>query len=275
MSDRNEAMVSRLNQLEKTNRRMKVLGLAALAIFGMAATQSHSDDHEVIRAQRFQVVDNRGNVLADLGTFGNKNHPGLFFYDGKGVPRESLGIDPKSDNSGDAAYDHKGIVRTFTGAIETGTAKGLSGEFAYDKDGAPRAAIVVDPEHDFIGFSSLDANGRARVTSSTKSDGSGESFALNDANQTTRMAMAVDYDSTGGEGQFLWDKDGVLRIDMSIDDTNFGGTGSEDLFFNNNNFHNNVDNSVVGAFISGPGEGGSFFTADTHGTPTGSLPPSP
>ncbi len=42
MSDRNEAVVSRLNQLEKANRRMKVLGLAALALFGMAATQNHS-----------------------------------------------------------------------------------------------------------------------------------------------------------------------------------------------------------------------------------------
>ncbi len=74
MSDRNEAVVSRLNHLEKTNRRMKVLGFAALAVIAMGATQNNSIVPDLIRAQRFHVVDNKGNVLADLGPFGNKNH---------------------------------------------------------------------------------------------------------------------------------------------------------------------------------------------------------
>ena len=53
MSDRNEAVVSRLNQLERSNRRMKLLGLAALAVIAMGATQKNAEVPEVIRADRF------------------------------------------------------------------------------------------------------------------------------------------------------------------------------------------------------------------------------
>src|ERR1700676_3008269 len=141
MGDRNEAVVSRLNQLERSNRRMKLRGLAALAVIAMGATQNSSNVPDLIRAQRFQVVDNKGNVLADLGPFGNKNHTGLLVYDSKGVVRASIGIDEKSDNSGDAAYDRKGALRSFSGAVETGSLQGLSGHFTYDQNGTERIAI--------------------------------------------------------------------------------------------------------------------------------------
>jgi hypothetical protein len=99
MSDRNQTVITRVNQLEKSNRRMKIIGLAALALFGMAATQNHSNVPDLVQSKRFQVVDNKGNVLADLGPFGDKNHPGLGIYDAKGVIRASIGIDAQSDNS--------------------------------------------------------------------------------------------------------------------------------------------------------------------------------
>jgi hypothetical protein len=274
MSDRNEAVVIRINQLEKSNRRMKVLGLAALAVFGMAATQNHSEVSDLVQSKRFQVVDNHGNVLADLGPFGNKNHPGLVIYDSKGVIRASIGIDAQSDNSGDVSYDHKGVLRTFSGAVETGTLKGLSGHFTYDQNGTERIAINVDPVDNFIGLANLDANGKTRVVTGTGLGGTVPFFNLYDVNQTLRASMSIDFDSNGGEGLFLWDKDAVQRVNLDVDGDEFG-SGFEQLVFLNNNFHNNVDNSIVGAFFSVPGQGGNFVTNDTNGNPTGALPPAP
>ncbi len=106
-------------------------------------------------------------------------------------------------------------------------------------------------------------------------DGSVPFLDLFDPNQTLRASLAADFDSTGGTGLALWDKDAVVRVVMSIDDTNLAGVGNETLLFANNNFHNNVDNSFVGGFHSELGQGGNFFTNDTHGNPTGSLPPTP
>jgi hypothetical protein len=271
MNDRKEAVVSRLNQLEKSNRRMKLLGLAALAVIAMGATQNNSNVPDLVRAQRFQVVDHKGNVLADLGTFGNKNHPGLIIYDGAGVVRAAIGIDPNSDNSGASAYDHKGTLRATTTTIETGSSKGTSGNFVYDKNGLIRGGVDVDQVNNFTGFFNLDTNGKTRVVTGTGLGGTVPFFNLYDVNQTLRASMSVDNDSNGGEGLFLWDKDAVQRVSMNIDGDAFG-SGFEQLVFLNNNFHNNVDNSIVGAFFSVPGQGGNFVTNDTNGASTGHLP---
>jgi hypothetical protein len=272
MSDRNQTAITRVNQLEKSNRRMKIIGLAALALFGMAATQNHSNVPDLVQSKRFQVVDNKGNVLADLGPFGDKNHPGLGIYDAKGVIRASIGIDAQSDNSGDASYDHKGVLRTFSGAVESGTLKGLSGHFTYDQNGTERIAINVDPVDNFVGLANLDTNGKTRVVTGTGLGGTVPFFNLYDVNQTLRATMSVDYDANGGEGMTFWDKDSVARVTLGIDGNDFG-SGFEQLVFLNNNFHNNIDNSVVGAFFSVPGQGGNFVTNDTNGNPTGALPP--
>src|SRR5579872_4234584 len=132
MEDRNHGLTSRLESLERTNRRMKLIGLVALGLLGMAATKDLYPD--VIQAKRFQVVDAKGNVLMDLGKFGSKSHPNLVIYDTKGVVRAAIGIDSESDNSGTAAYDHNGTLRAGTSMTETGPNKGTSGNFAYDKN---------------------------------------------------------------------------------------------------------------------------------------------
>jgi hypothetical protein len=274
MNDRNGAVSSRLNQLEKSNRRMKLLGLAAFSVIAMGATQNSSNVPDLVRAQRFQVVDNRGNVLADLGTFGDKHHPNLIIYDSKGVLRAAIGIDANSDNSGASAFDHKGVLRATTAMTETGPSKGTSGNFVYDKDGVTRAGIDVDQVNNFVGFFDLDSNGKVRVSTGTGLGGTVPFFNLYDVNQTLRATMSIDYDANGGEGMTFWDKDSVARVSLGIDGNAFG-SGFEQLVFLNNNFHNNIDNSVVGAFFSVPGQGGNFVTNDTHGNPTGALPPAP
>jgi hypothetical protein len=270
MDDRDHGLANRLERLERTNRRLKVIGLVALGLIGMAATKDLYPD--VIQAKRFQVVDAKGNVLMDLGKFGSKNHPNLVIYDAKGVVRAGIGIDAESDNSGTSAFDHNGTMRTSIGATETGPNKGNSGVSVYDKTGLTRAGVDIDVVNDFTGFFNLDANGRARLAAGTSLEATTPFYNLYDGNGTQRASMSVDYDTFGGEGLFFWDTDNVERASVDVDGE-FLGVGGESLFFLNNTGHNNTDNSFVGGFYSFAGDGGHFFTNATDGTRTGDLPP--
>lgn len=272
MEDRTRGLTNRLERLERTNRRLKLVGFAALALVGMAATKDVGFP-DLIKTQRLQIVDDRGNVLADLGRFGSKKHPALAFYDSKRVLRATIGLDGESDSSGSSTFDHTGTIRTTIGVAEAGPTKGNSGVNVYDKNGLIRGGVDVDVVNDFTGFFNLDANAKARVVAGTSLEGTTPFYNLYDGNGTQRASMSVDYDTSGGEGVFFRDKDSLLRAIVNVD--GYLGVGGESLVFTNNNGGSNTSNSDVGGFLSVEGGGGNFFTNDTNGNPTGSLPPAP
>jgi len=129
MEARNESLTGRIEKLENSNRRLKLLALAALALLALGATQNQDNQgiSNLIQAKRFQVVSGNGKVLIDIGTFGDSKHPAVLIFDSKGIMRESIGISEFSDDSGVVSYDHNGTVRTASLAIESGTLRGTAG----------------------------------------------------------------------------------------------------------------------------------------------------
>jgi len=100
----------RLTQLEHENRKLRLGMLAVLAVVAglvcIAATQPVA---KVVRAQRFEFVDVKGKVRAELKLLANGS-PGLWFYDEKGKPRAVLAVLP--DGSPNLMFqDEKGKTR--------------------------------------------------------------------------------------------------------------------------------------------------------------------
>jgi hypothetical protein len=266
MDERNETLVTRMEKLERSNRRLKLLAIVALALVSVGATQSQSKIPDVVQAKRFQVVGGGGKVLIDIGPFGANNHAAILIFDKKGVVRESIGIDASTDDSGVFSFDHNGTLRTTSLTNETGTFKGVSGHFVYDQTAALRTGINFDPVDDFTGFSAVDANGVSRVVAGTPIDANHEFVDLFDSNFVLRGTYGVDFDSTGGTGVAFADKNGVFRAVMQVDNAAVGGFGNEALFFLN------PQNKVVGNFFSPVGQGGTFTANDANGTTVAHLP---
>src|SRR5215469_10773150 len=87
MEARNESLAGRIEKLENSNRRLKLLALAALALLALGATQNQDNQgiSNLIQAKSFQVVSGNGKVLIDIGTFGDFKHPAILIYDGKEI----------------------------------------------------------------------------------------------------------------------------------------------------------------------------------------------
>ncbi len=96
---------ARMRRVERANRLLlgSVLALASLLFIG-----SKAQSDKVIRAQRFELVDTRGEVRAVLGTDGD-GATGLFIHDPEGGTRLTLTHDP--DQSALFIYDGEETVR--------------------------------------------------------------------------------------------------------------------------------------------------------------------
>jgi len=267
MEARNESLAGRIEKLENSNRRLRLLALAALALLALGATQNQDNlgISNLIQAKRFQVVSGNGKVLIDIGTFGDFKHPAILIYDGKEIVRASIGISTFSDDSGVVSYDHNGTVRTASLAVESGTFAGNSGHFVYDNNFVLRSAINLNVVGDFAGFEASDSNGKPRVVAGLSPlTGNAEFVNLLDGNGTTRATMnAV---TSGEAGYELADSNGVFRAGMNIDSQAAGGFGNEILFFFN------PQSKIVGDFFSPVGQGGTYATFDAGGSQTGHLP---
>jgi hypothetical protein len=255
-----EILAKRMEQLETSNRRMKLFAMASLAVLALGAAQSQSKIPDVVQAKQFQVVGSGGKILIDIGTFGDKDHPAVLIFDRKGIVRESLGIDAFSDDSGVFSFDHNGTLRTASLAVESGTFKGNSGVFVYDNNGTLRTDVNFNVVANFTGFEASDSNGKPRVVAGISPlTGNAEFVNLLDGNGTTRATMNADADSSGATGLELFDKSAVFRAGMSIDSQQAGGFGNEALFFAN------PQSKFVGDFFSPIGQGGTYTTFDANG----------
>jgi len=86
-----QAILARIEALEKENRRLKRWGLVALvlatALGAIFATQLAP---EKITAREFEVVDSSGKTRAQMGLMSGE--PGIILYDGQGEQRVELGM---------------------------------------------------------------------------------------------------------------------------------------------------------------------------------------
>ena len=92
---------------------------------------------EVVRAQRFELVNAEGEVLAVLG-LGAAGRPGLTLWDEKGEGRAALSLGP-GGRPAIMLYDEKGELRAVLGLVRDG---GPAIEL-FDEKGETRATLAL------------------------------------------------------------------------------------------------------------------------------------
>ena len=125
-----QAVLQRLEKLERQNRRFKRVGALALTGVGVLIfmSQAASDSHTV-EAQRFIVKDAEGHVRAEFGLSGKA--AGLTLYDQKGTTQARLEAGAGALSGGQLE------LRDESGKAYSGLWAGFSGAmiYAHDQDG--------------------------------------------------------------------------------------------------------------------------------------------
>lgn len=98
--------------------------IAACAGIPAEAAPDKGGVHKVVRAERFEVVDQNGKARVTLGA--DKDGSGLTLWDEKGTPHASLAA--TKNGSGLVLHDEKGNVRAVLSAFWTGPGLALADE---------------------------------------------------------------------------------------------------------------------------------------------------
>ncbi len=117
-----------------------------------AAGQAKSDVPDVIRAQRFELVDAQGRVRGALGMGRFGDTPGIRLYDAKGQARVVLNVHPSGDPSL-TLLDDKGHLRVGLGCHHL---------TLYDEEGQWRAQLSLS-HNDRAHLTLFDKRGQRRA----------------------------------------------------------------------------------------------------------------
>jgi hypothetical protein len=214
---------TRLEKLERQNRRLKGLGLGFLLIVlsGLLLAQtSHKPAHaapasaasatyDTLVVHRLELRDEAGKLRGLLVV--KNGGPGLSLYDDAGRPRAALDVDGKSP--GLFLSDDAGMPRVALGVTGEGPVLGL-----YDDAGKPRVDLQVTGE--VPGLFLDDAAGRPRVALAVF--GKGPGLGLYDAAGKPRAEM--DVNSSGAPQVELSDPQG-FGMGLGASDTMIERTG--------------------------------------------------
>jgi hypothetical protein len=255
MDSQISALTERVARLEKSNRAMKVIfGVAMLAIAATTSTprllaktvkKMAALDAGTITAQRINLVNSGGQIVAVLGT--SANGAGLVFVDGLGRWLMALGTTQNGTKAtaglalydGNSALPGKGVVRAAVGVSSDG-----AGLTALDSTGNPALISGVSGDGTSAGSVVTDSSGNARAGFGNAANGSG--FFANDANNVTRyvagvnpsgaQAGSVTFDATGkpqlalggngdasSAGMLALDATGQDRLEVGFSSTAGGG----------------------------------------------------
>jgi len=182
--------------------------LVAVAVMGATGDGQTST---TIRAERFEVVDQDGKVVAALDAT-SEDGPRLMLFDGAGKTRVWLNV--TKDGPGLTLYDGAGKDR-----ISLDVTKNDSGLTLYDAKGKGRVWLNV--RKDGPGLTLYDAPGKERVGLGVTKDGPG--LTLYDAAEKKRAALGSSGLETSGTGApertsegslALFDKDGKVLWKM-------------------------------------------------------------
>ncbi len=77
-----ETLARRLDRMERENRRMKQVGVVALAVIAAVVLMGHVVGEKVVEAERFVLLDSSGQPRAVLAVA--KGGSGLYLYDRAG-----------------------------------------------------------------------------------------------------------------------------------------------------------------------------------------------
>lgn len=226
-----DALIQRIERVERSNRILKRMALLAVAgaVLTASVPQAFSKTHRpparalvaanVIQTQMLQLLDANGNMVAVLGTRGNS--AGLVFFDNKGKTALALGEDQNANKpsaglvvlDGNAFMPGNGVARAALGINGDG-----AGVTALDGDQKPALVGGVNADGTGAGAFTMDSNGHARSGFGNAANGTG--FFAQDANNVTRLVMGVAGDGSRA-GSVSFDSNGNVQ-------TAIGGAGNDD-----------------------------------------------
>lgn len=159
---RMDALAARVERLERQNRWLTsallivAVGAALLVTLAAVAPPSIQD---VVKAKSFAVVDDEGNVRAELGFSADGSH-GLVLRDADGSERATLAVSTKGSAQGLSLRDPEGKTR----ALLAVSPDGFAGVRLFGAaDAKSFAGITVSPHGTGLGLAYLDAEGKQRV----------------------------------------------------------------------------------------------------------------
>ena len=171
--------------------------LVAIAVMGAAETEQTST---TVRAERFEVVDQAGKVVATLDATGEEG-PGLTLLDAAGKTRIWLNV--TKDGPGLTLYDSAGKERAELVVSKDGPALTVY-------DAARRPRIWMNARKEGPGLTLYDAAGKGRVWLNVKKDGPG--LTLYDAAEKRRALLGSTALATGSEGATEQTAEGSLML---------------------------------------------------------------
>ena len=93
-------MHARILKLERQNHRIKQIGVTALIVIGSLLVMGEARSRKSVEANEFVLLDNGGNVGANLALNKKFGNPEMHFFDEKGKTMLSLAGGGPSDNWG-------------------------------------------------------------------------------------------------------------------------------------------------------------------------------
>lgn len=132
---------------------------------------------------------------------------GWGFFQPNGITVLAGGTLPDGTAQGVYSYDSNGINRTFEG-VDSLT---LAGLFVSDANGNTRTVLDVDSSANFVGMSTLAANGTLQSVTGGALDGSNAFDVLYDAAGTLEALKVVNADGSVS-GDSVYDANGVQRV---------------------------------------------------------------
>ena len=179
--------------------------LAAVAA-AYAAGQAKVSAPEVIRAQKFELVDEKGKVRAELTLV--DGIPGLLLSDQEGKPRAALGLD-KNGTPSLSLHDSSGKTRAALSFMRPGgTAPTLA---MFDERGKQRVQLGI-VENGSPGLSLCDEKESVRVGLAVTSEGSAVGVYRSDGKPAAGLEALTD----GDAGVSVYDKSGRPRGELGV-----------------------------------------------------------
>ncbi|HZT71721.1 MAG TPA: hypothetical protein VFC10_18470 [Terriglobia bacterium] len=130
-------LISRLEKLERDNRRLKGFAFAVLVLSTALATMyATSPIPQRIKAHEFDLVDNSGNIRGSMLFF--MGNAAISLLDAQGKRRAAMTVDT-SGAPGIGVFDAQGILRAGM-SVDTSGGTGIG---VFDAQGILRAAMMV------------------------------------------------------------------------------------------------------------------------------------
>lgn len=193
---REAEIASRLEKLERDNKRLKAVVLAAAVVAAaLSAIYATRPLPRVVRAREFEVVDNSGDVRARLS--GDWNEPTVGLFDTHGRARAMMSVLPNGSPAivlSDAQSNPRAVI-----GVNPGGAPGIT---LYDAqgNGKTRATMGVNPDGSPV-IGVYDAQGIPRATMQVNPDGL-PMISLDDARgYSMDLGSTATEDATTGEMQ--------------------------------------------------------------------------